>query len=588
MKKSPEANPHHVILIADPQIVDPHTYPGRPWPLSALTILHADAYLRKAFASMQRQLMPDTVLFLGDLFDGGREWSTAPTGTGEDHSPDKRWHKYGDAFWLKEYDRFGRIFVEAWLQRRYQRSGQPGRKLIAELPGNHDLGFGSGIRLPVRKRFNAYFGEGNRVDMIGNFTFVHIDSVSLGANGQADPKTGAVGEDSGDERVHQIWQPTEDFLSDIKEQKARVINRELRRQAGLSEIEPQDHSVQELVDIRPPEAAVQTDLGSNIPSILLTHVPLYRVPGTPCGKLREKYPPSVAAPGEDEAVQKDMKNALPVVAGLQYQTVLTPALSHEIIAKVGDIEAVFSGDDHDYCEVSHHGYTSKNGGIKEITLKAMSRTAGVRKPGFLMLSLWNPIDARGIRIQVDDASSDRDLLQTHLCLLPDHLSNFQRYGVLFAVTLVILWAHAWMQVYGSPELPKADQIDLLPTYRSSSPPTGPETTSASLWSAPHGLAARIPPVGRMRSADPENGFSKGSSDGYALPAPDAPGGGGINDSGRGVAFHDRGGWNEIVLHDESKQKTTKGLPAVIAKWRANLQRIAIVVVMWYLWLTWTT
>lgn len=543
---------------------------------------------------MRRQLTPDTVLFLGDLFDGGREWSTPFTEAGENLSPDKRWNKYGDDFWLKEYDRFGRIFLESWLQGRQQRPGQRGRKLIAELPGNHDLGFGLGVRIPVRKRFNAYFGEGNRVDMIGNFTFVSVDTVSLSANGQPDPTTGGQGADSGDEKVYKVWHPTEDFLSGVKEQKARVIKRELRLQAGLPEMEPQDHSARELDSFPPQESANVSDLNSNIPSILLTHVPLYRVPGVPCGKLREKYPPTVSAQGEDGVVEKDVKNALPVVAGVQYQTVLTPAISSEIIEKVGDIEAVFSGDDHDYCEVIHRGYTSKNGGVKEITLKAISSVASVRQPGFLMLSLWNPIDAHGNRIGGGDAFADDEILKTHLCLLPDQISILKRYGVLLGATLAILLAHAFVKVHAGSELHNVDDRHFLPLNKLSSPPTGPGSTSASAWSASNGHAVRTAAVGRTRNADAEEGYAIGNrnTNGYAMPGPGikAAGGEEMYDPDRETGFYDRNDWNEVTLDDaESKRRMKKSLPsAVLAQWRASLQKVATVAIAWYLWLIWTT
>lgn len=534
--------------------------------------------------------MPDTVLFLGDLFDGGREWSTPPTEAGESQSTDKRWHKYDDRYWLKEYNRFGKIYLEPWLRGIHERPSQRGRRLIAELPGNHDLGFGVGIRIPARKRFNAYFGEGNRVDMIGNFTFVSVDAVSLSANGQPDPLTGTQGADTGDEKVNKVWSPTETFLSGVRELKARVINRELRRQAGLSEMEPQDHTIRELDGLSQQEAAKSLDSSSSIPSILLTHVPLYRGPGTPCGQLREKYPPSISAQDEDGNIEKDMKNSLPVVAGVQFQTVLTPAISSEIIEKVGDIEAVFSGDDHDYCEVIHRGYTSRNGGIKEITLKAISWVAGVRKPGFLMLSLWNPIDSQGKRTSVGDNSADNEILKTHLCILPNQLLILKIYAVLLGVTLAILLAHSLIKIYGDSELQDAHNTHSMEAKKTSSMSLGPGTTSASVWSWPDGLATRNTAVGRARAADLENGHVNEKNNGYAMPGPGIKVSG-LKDSykaGSDTIYQDRGDWNEITRDDEPKRRTKKGLTAVLAQWRVSLQRVATVAMVWYLWLIWTT
>ena len=89
---------------------------------------------------------------------------------------------------MKEYTRFGDVFFKSW-------SG--GSKLIASLPGNHDLGFASRIQMPVKERFDAYFGPLNRMDVVGNHTFVSIDSVSLSAMDEADPLTGATGRGDG-------------------------------------------------------------------------------------------------------------------------------------------------------------------------------------------------------------------------------------------------------------------------------------------------------------------------------------------------------------------------------------------------------
>ena len=68
------------MLIADPQLVDPHTYPGRSALAYSLTVRHTDKYMRRAFGKLIDGLDPDSVFFLGDLFDGGREWVTVVYG----------------------------------------------------------------------------------------------------------------------------------------------------------------------------------------------------------------------------------------------------------------------------------------------------------------------------------------------------------------------------------------------------------------------------------------------------------------------------------------------------------------------------
>ncbi|KAL1631379.1 hypothetical protein SLS54_000138 [Diplodia seriata] len=442
-----DATPHRLVFVADPQLVDPHTYPGRPWPLSTLTVAYTDQYLRRSWSLIQEDLYPDTVFFLGDLFDGGREW-TADGSVSED----KTWKNYGDSFWLREYDRFGRIFFNHWGDAGMApRLGQPGRKLIAGLPGNHDLGFAAGIRTNVRKRFNAYFGDGNRIDVVANHTFVSIDAVSLSALGHA-----AGSED--------IWKPTQDFLDQAQAEKRRAVARDLRARKGLNPNPLYKHKVVGGADMATAKLPVADAGDAEFPTILLTHVPLYRAEGTPCGPLREHWPPTEPPKGQKEPVFPDDRNAIAVRGGYQYQNVLTKDVSKDVTEKIGNIEYAFSGDDHDYCEVVHKGYHSGgHSGIREITVKSLSWAMGVRRPGFVMLSLWNPVDDAGQPL----SATPEPTVQSHLCLMPDQLGAFIRYALLFAVTLFILTVRALVfkikaSSSSSSSSPNSDDTPILP------------------------------------------------------------------------------------------------------------------------------
>ncbi|KAL9007934.1 MAG: hypothetical protein Q9173_006888, partial [Seirophora scorigena] len=449
--------------------------------------------MRKSFTLVQHHLDPTTVFFLGDLFDGGREWM--PSGVA---NSDTRWRRYGEDYWMKEYRRFGRIFFKEWLRRGLRGDdANDRRKLVASLPGNHDLGLGNGIRLPVRKRFNAFIGEGNRIDVVGNHTFVSLDTVSLSAKGQPDPATGRQGAGDGPGSNGEIWGPVDDFLASINETKTRAMGRAIRHQNGRIENSLLFHK---LLDIQDPliTKSVHTAFTpkADIPSILLTHVPLYRASGTPCGPLREHLPPSTAPDAETgEYLSSDPQNAIKVEAGIQYQNVLTPEISREIIDRVGDVAFVFSGDDHDYCDVVHRGYTTNArgggggvGGIREITVKSFSWAMGVRKPGFLLLSLWNPLDKRDRTPPPPSTSSTQKetaennnaapTLQTHLCLLPDQLSIFIRYALLFSLTLLSLTLHALFTATSRGEdLANDGYTPLLPSSsakpKSDTPPPSP-------------------------------------------------------------------------------------------------------------------
>ena len=554
-----------MVLIADPQLVDPHTYPGRPWPLSRLTIRYTDLYLRKSFQQIQLTLDPDSVFFLGDLFDGGREWS--PPGSEHDRSVDKRWRKYRQKYWFREYRRFENIFVNTWLEGT-GRPRQGERKMVTGLPGNHDLGLGNGIRLPVRKRFNVFFGDGNRVDMVGNHTFVSVDTVSLSAKDQLDPATGVP---KSNNASNDIWEPSDHFLHQAGATKARAISRHLRVLNGKPEYEKLEHDAIELDDSRAHRIAAEHDIDTDIPAVLLTHVPLYRATGTPCGPLREHYPPSKPGTINGGAPEKDEANAISIRHGEQYQNVLTPAVSNDLIDLVGDVTHVFSGDDHDYCEVVHREYTSKGGGIKEITVKSLSWAMGVRKPGFLLVSLWNPIDATGKALE-----AQKTTVQSHLCLLPDQLQIFILYGWLLALTSAVLIIRSTRVVFGKPPKDRTSHQHILPVSQTSKPKEDQQSLSASSATSDHtfppasdGLAARATIMGKARNASPSNGY------GYKAPVAESMGTG-------------PKAWHDIDLDAVGTRRQPRGLTAVVLEMRRSLGQVAGPVLGWYVWLLWSS
>jgi hypothetical protein len=460
------ANPHRLIFVADPQLIDPHTYPGRPWPLNPLTYKYTDLYLRRTYSRFQTILYPDTIFFLGDLFDGGREWSTRTT-----TSPEKQYREYGNDFWQNEYMRFSDLFFKHWGDGGMDpRPGQPGRKLISSLPGNHDLGFARGVQIGVRDRFNAYFGDGNRIDVIANHTFVSIDSVSLSALGQESP-----------EQVENIWRPTKDFLEDVKKRKRRLVQRELRAQQGLKPYPGMPHYDIKAEDLAKAQLPHANEDVTEFPTILLSHVPLFRPPGTPCGPLREHWPPTPPPPGQPP-LEHDDRNAIAVRGGYQYQNVLNREITADIAEKVGDIRYAFSGDDHDYCEVLHKAYASAGGGIREITVKSISWAMGVRLPGVVLLSLWNPVDEHG-KPKNGDASKT---VQMKLCILPDQIGTFLKYGMLFGFTVVLLVVRAALLATGILSTgPEANDAPLLPVSTTTSSFSSNNNGSSSMSSAEH-------------------------------------------------------------------------------------------------------
>lgn len=191
------------------------------------------------------------------------------------------------------------------------------RRIIASLPGNYDLRFGNSIQEPVRDRFKSFFGNPNRVNIIRNHTFVSVDSPSLSAIDQPDPLTGSSLIASENPSLRPIWKDVDNFLDKIAIYKAKAETNELQiLQNKTKEHTIFDHHIVDAVEpiiYQKPQPA-----GIGFPTIILTHIPLYREPATPYSPLQEHYPPSSL----DEELAEDEPNSLRIAGGYQYQNVL--------------------------------------------------------------------------------------------------------------------------------------------------------------------------------------------------------------------------------------------------------------------------
>ncbi|TVY28309.1 Cell division control protein [Lachnellula hyalina] len=597
-----EATPHHLIFLADPQIIDPHSYPGRPWPLETFTILHTDNYLKRSYISLQKLLHPDTVFFLGDLFDGGREWKTAKGNTqdpswasgrrpsGEQAYAETWGKRYGEDFWLHEYDRFGSIFDKYWnVAGAEPGPGQRGRKIISSLPGNHDLGFGEQIKIPIRNRFEVYFGETNRVDVIGNHTFVSVDSVSLSA-----------GDSTHDTKA--ITQPVNDFLENVQIMKRKAVAKELAFQRGEERLLRAKHIIADLdnVDFDDPPTLDPGPHAPGFPTILLTHVPLFRNVGTPCGPKRERSPPTKPPKGQTQPVNPDEPNAISISKGYQYQNVLSEADSIKLVSSIGNVGLVFSGDDHDYCEIIHS--EAKNH-ARETTVKSMSWAQGVRKPGFQMLSMWNPVGPDGNPLHSThtghgSGAATAITTESHLCLLPDQIGIFIRYLILILITFTALIIRAVLTpVLGltpfsssSTASQNPDDSTLLPVsqkrepdaHRSSNSSTS-STSSNSKNLAPRSSAART------RSVSPAKGYGLPASQVRFVTPPISQAGyypnsnGNGNGNGNGWAKEEED-FNSSVQSSGKNKKVDTPLRIIWRETWTSIWRVAWIVMGVYLWL----
>ena len=445
----------------------------------------------------------------------------------------------------------------------------------------------------MRDRFSTYFGYGNRIDVVGNHTVVSVDTVSLSAKGQSELDLKEL--EKGQKSNKQIWETAEVFLSQVEDNKARAVAHELRARAGRPIYPQYDHVVSDLNTSALKEGIPKAfpNLPGDLPTILLTHVPLYRAPGTPCGPQRERWPPSRTSDNPDAPVESDDRNAISVSAGYQYQNVLHPDVSKELIEKVGNVQHVFSGDDHDYCEVVHRGYTSQGRGIREITVKSMSWAMGIRRPGFLMLSLWNPIDNEGNPLkQTKDLSEglETNTIKSHLCLLPDQLSIFIHYLQLLGFTLLALAVRA--VVIGLGLRPGQGKIvdQILPLTRShlnysevqkrdrADSKSGSSSSNSSDSAYTNGLAAR-PAANRTRSVSPAISYGIPIETTTISPYPN----GSYTPEGNGKSFNapGKGGWND---DEKTARKTRRGWRFVWTEMKQATLPVASIALIWFLWL----
>uniref|UniRef100_A0A0W0FH69 UTP--glucose-1-phosphate uridylyltransferase n=1 Tax=Moniliophthora roreri TaxID=221103 RepID=A0A0W0FH69_MONRR len=144
-----KSRPTHVLLVADPQIIDQRSYPDRNFILNWLTRFIVDLNLRKNWRAALRS-QPDAVFFLGDMMDGGRV-------------------DMSDSEYEVLYRRFLGIFKLDEKIPRYC------------IPGNHDTGLGvqDWFSPDARVRYEKHFGPLNRQVTVGNHTFVLLDAPGL-------------------------------------------------------------------------------------------------------------------------------------------------------------------------------------------------------------------------------------------------------------------------------------------------------------------------------------------------------------------------------------------------------------------------
>ncbi|GAA6054891.1 hypothetical protein JCM3770_004270 [Rhodotorula araucariae] len=236
------ATPFHVLVVADPQLLDMRSYPGRPWALRWLGVRITDLYARKAWTAVTSLSRGnsgggvDAVVWLGDLLDSATE------------TVDRREHaSYVHRFHL--LFPLPRASTSSFALSPHTRISSPLTPPIPSItvPGNHDLGLhrsSSSLAAYARERFEEAFGPTWGIREWNGWEVVWVDAMAL--------------------LEDEYWEGDGGQYSAMKR--------------WLDEME---HGL------------------VSAPRILLSHIPLYRPEGTSCGRQREHARPIAQGHGRN-------------------------------------------------------------------------------------------------------------------------------------------------------------------------------------------------------------------------------------------------------------------------------------------------
>ena len=220
---------------------------------------------------------------------------------------------------------------------------------------------------------------------------------------------------------------------------------------------------------------------------------------------------------------------------------------------------------------------------------------GVIHPGFVLASLWNPVDKNG-RPKGDAGKT----VQTHLCLLPDQLGIFFRYAGLFVLTLILLSARAALIAsHILPSAPLTPDNPILPTTNVASGaeaekaaaqqrPAAAEdythSSHSSTSSTANGSLQVRSAQARTRTASPANGYGlpmpmpHQQSSTYSYPLVQHAGYYGDEDDKKDVKTY--GSVSTKV------RPRKKGFALFRQELKSSLGTVMVCGLSWYFWLIW--
>ncbi|KAJ7163630.1 Metallo-dependent phosphatase-like protein [Mycena crocata] len=227
-RRPQKSRPTHVLIVADPQILDHRSYPGRAPFLSFISQVLVDLNLRKSWRAALRT-RPDIVVFLGDMMDGGR-------------------FSMSDDEYEAYFRRFKSIFpLDVSIPQYF-------------IPGNHDTGLGVSAQFSEKAaaRYLSHFGPLNFQITMANHTVVFLDAPRLV---EEDYQRSSNGQSFHD------WRPLPGGPVEFVQSFAKsVLTFSISVDHGSNLLSENDQN----------------------PVVLFTHIPLSRPDGSSCGPHRER------------------------------------------------------------------------------------------------------------------------------------------------------------------------------------------------------------------------------------------------------------------------------------------------------------
>ncbi|KAF9357303.1 hypothetical protein BGX26_003953 [Mortierella sp. AD094] len=375
--------------------------------LLALVETYTDIFMKRSFHRMHASLRPDAVLFLGDLNDGGRV-------------------SFGEVFEKNKNRFFEKVFETkstAWNQKPIimdagsNTTPEEGRQTGSNYDSTSITGhYRQLVEVPsdaAEREAIRNSGKSVRLYVAGNHDVGFGNTLVKSAMTRYKQEFGSV-----------------NYEVNVGNHSLVVLDT-LALSSYVPEIREESQHFLEEVSNEP----------IKFPRILFTHVPLFRLDTTYCGDARES----------DQLILNR--------SGEQYQNMVNTTLSREILRGIKP-DIVFSGDDHDWCEIAH----SLDGTLTpEVTLRTFSFAQGILQPGFVMLSLYNPDHmtknafpmapvSSGLPLSTGDGydsvarSSDNTTFVYEECMLPNQMLIYMCYIALLGITvnLVLIQRFRWI------------------------------------------------------------------------------------------------------------------------------------------------